>query len=365
MIEIPYIPGDGVGPEVTQSMMRVVDAAIEVCYSKCINWIRCLAGQEALIKTGSLLPQRTIYEISNHVASIKGPLTTPIGNGHRSLNVQLRQMFDLYACVRPVKYYPGVKSPLIDPHNVNITVFRENTEDIYAGIEYPVNSPKSLDLQDWIDKPLNFPSAFALKPVSIEGSKRLIRSAFEYANKTGLNHVTLVHKGNIMKHTEGLFRDCGYEVAKEYPNIKVDDCICDAFMQNAILHPENYDVVATLNLNGDYISDMLAALVGGIGISPGANINYDTGQAIFEATHGTAPSIAARGIVNPCSCILSGAMLLDYLEYPAAARLIDDCVAEAILDGDVTKDLSTNGISLSTTKFTDIIVQKIKSHAKS
>ena len=315
VVDVPCIEGDGVGPEVTPAMKSVVRAAIRRVYGtwRNIHWVDLPAGQRSCEEFGTPLPESTLKALADYHVGIKGPLTTPVGGGIRSLNVAIRQALDLYVCMRPVRWYKGISSPVVHPEKVEMVVFRENTEDIYAGIEWKAGSPEASRLYEFlhdemgVKNQVRFPqsSAFGIKPVSLEGTKRLVRAACSYAEQTGRNHVTLVHKGNIMKFTEGGFREWGYEVGHEEfeGRVSMDDCIADAFFQNALLKPEAYDVVATLNLNGDYISDMLAAQVGGIGISPGANLNYETGCSVFEATHGTAPDIAGKNRVNPSSMI--------------------------------------------------------------
>jgi isocitrate dehydrogenase len=364
---IPYIEGDGVGEEITSVMKSVVEAAVKKAYgdTKHIIWKEIFAGGKAKEITGTYLPEETLEAIKQYKVAIKGPLTTPVGKGIRSLNVTLRQTLDLYVCLRPVSYYQGVPSPVKHPENVDMVVFRENTEDIYAGIEWESGSEEVGKVIAFLSKEMQvnkirFPesSAIGIKPVSVEGSERLIRSAISYALEHKRRNVTLVHKGNIMKFTEGGFRKWGYELAKrefgamedERGTVKIEregqeplviqDCICDAFLQNILLKPESYDVIATLNLNGDYISDALAAEVGGIGIAPGANINYESGFAIFEATHGTAPDIAGKNIVNPLSLVLSAQMMLSYLGWVEAAQLITEVVQKAISDGIVTTDFA-------------------------
>ncbi|MBG0767639.1 MAG: NADP-dependent isocitrate dehydrogenase [Spirochaetaceae bacterium] len=364
---IPYIEGDGVGEEITSVMKSVVEAAVKKAYgdTKHIIWKEIFAGGKAKEITGTYLPEETLEAIKQYKVAIKGPLTTPVGKGIRSLNVTLRQTLDLYVCLRPVSYYQGVPSPVKHPENVDMVVFRENTEDIYAGIEWESGSEEVGKVIAFLSKEMQvnkirFPesSALGIKPVSVEGSERLIRSAISYALEHKRRNVTLVHKGNIMKFTEGGFRKWGYELAKrefgamedERGTVKIEregqeplviqDCICDAFLQNILLKPESYDVIATLNLNGDYVSDALAAEVGGIGIAPGANINYESGFAIFEATHGTAPDIAGKNIVNPLSLVLSAQMMLSYLGWVEAAQLITEVVQKAISDGIVTTDFA-------------------------
>ncbi|MBQ2123363.1 MAG: NADP-dependent isocitrate dehydrogenase [Bacteroidaceae bacterium] len=376
---IPYITGDGVGAEITPSMIAVVNAAMTKAYGNenTIDWLELKAGETAYNELGTYLPDATLEALTQHKVAIKGPLTTPIGGGIRSLNVTLRQTMDLYVCQRPVKWYTGVESPVKHPEKVDMVVFRENTEDIYAGIEWAAGTPEAEKFFNFLRdemgvKKVRFPetSSFGVKPVSEEGTKRLVRAACQYAIDHNRPSVTLVHKGNIMKFTEGGFKKWGYEVAEaefgEYiksGKLVVNDCIADAFLQNALLKPENYSVVATLNLNGDYVSDMLAAQVGGIGIAPGANINYDNGNAIFEATHGTAPDIAGKNIVNPCSIILSAVMMLEYLGWNEAAALIETALEGAFKDGKATADLARfmqNGTALGTKEFTQELVNRIQ-----
>lgn len=376
---IPYITGDGVGAEITPSMIAVVNAAMAKAYGNenTIDWLELKAGETAYNELGTYLPDATLEALTQHKVAIKGPLTTPIGGGIRSLNVTLRQTMDLYVCQRPVKWYTGVESPVKHPEKVDMVVFRENTEDIYAGIEWAAGTPEAEKFFNFLRdemgvKKVRFPktSSFGVKPVSEEGTKRLVRAACQYAIDHNRPSVTLVHKGNIMKFTEGGFKKWGYEVAEaefgEYiksGKLVINDCIADAFLQNALLKPENYSVVATLNLNGDYVSDMLAAQVGGIGIAPGANINYDNENAIFEATHGTAPDIAGRNIVNPCSIILSAVMMLEYLGWNEAAALIESALEGAFKDGKATADLARfmqNGTALGTKEFTQELVNRIQ-----
>ncbi len=373
-IDIPYIAGDGVGQEITPVMQSVVNAAMKKAYGtkRSINWIEFLAGEKAYKEVGTPLPEETLKAFADHHVGIKGPLTTPVGGGIRSLNVALRQGLDLYVCLRPVRWFKGVESPVKHPERVNMVVFRENTEDIYAGIEWPSASPEAKKFYEFLHdemgvRNVRFPdtSAFGVKPVSSEGSERLVRAACQYAVQQNLNHVTLVHKGNIMKFTEGGFKNWGYALAEsEFKDqVRMDDCIADAFLQNALLKPEAYDVVATLNLNGDYISDMLAAQVGGIGISPGANINYEAGRAIFEATHGTAPDIAGTDVVNPSSIILSSAMMLQHLGLNEAADLIPQALEKSFAEGKATADLARfmpQGQALGTKAFGDNLVAHIE-----
>lgn len=375
---VPFIQGDGVGPEVTSSMIKVLNAAIEKAYSgtKSIEWKEVAAGGKAFEQYGSYLPDETIEAFKEYHIGIKGPLMTPVGGGIRSLNVALRQGLDLFVCQRPVRWFRGICSPVKHPEKVDMVVFRENTEDIYAGIEWEAGSDEARKLYRFLKEEMGvikvrFPesSAYGIKPVSREGTERLVRAACQYAVTHHLPSVTIVHKGNIMKYTEGGFKKWAYELAErefgEYlasGELVIKDCICDAFLQNALLKPEEYSVIATLNLNGDYISDMLAAQVGGIGIAPGANINYDSGDAIFEATHGIAPDIAGKNIVNPCSNILSGVMMLDYMGWQEAARLVEDVLEEAFSEGRATIDLARlmdGGIAMGTKEFTDYLVTKI------
>ena len=378
-VEIPFIEGDGVGPEITAATQKVVNAAIEKAYNgrRRILWKEVLAGGKAFEQTGTWLPDETMQAFRDYRVGIKGPLTTPVGGGIRSLNVALRQTLDLYVCLRPVRWYPGVQSPVKAPEKVNMCVFRENTEDIYAGIEWEAGTPEAEKFYKFLKDEMGvtkvrFPesSSFGVKPVSREGTERLVRAACQYALDHHLPSVTLVHKGNIMKFTEGGFKKWGYELAqREFADALADgrlvikDCIADAFLQNTLLSPEDYSVIATLNLNGDYVSDQLAAMVGGIGIAPGANINYKTGHAIFEATHGTAPTIAGKDVVNPCSIILSAVMMLEYLGWKEAATLIEKALEQSFLDARATHDLARfmpNGTSLSTSAFTREIVERIE-----
>ncbi len=376
---VPFITGDGVGAEVTPSMQAIVDAAVRKAYGSVrhIEWKEVLAGERAFRKTGAWLPDETMAAFKEYLVGIKGPLTTPVGGGIRSLNVALRQTLDLFVCLRPVRWYRGVHSPVREPEKVNMCVFRENTEDIYAGIEWEAGTPEAEKFYHFLETEMKvtkvrFPetSSFGVKPVSKEGTERLVRAACQYALDHGLPSVTLVHKGNIMKFTEGGFKKWGYELAqREFAEelatgkLVIKDCIADAFLQNTLLTPEKYSVIATLNLNGDYVSDQLAAMVGGIGIAPGANINYHSGHAIFEATHGTAPDIAGNDIVNPCSIILSAVMMLEYLGWKEAADLIDSALEKSFLESRATADLARfmpGGVSLSTSAFTREIVKRIE-----
>lgn len=379
---IPFIKGDGVGPEVTLAMQKIVDCAIAKAYGgvRKIEWMEVPAGGSAYEKYGTYLPDETMEAFKEYHIGIKGPLMTPVGGGIRSLNVALRQGLDLYVCLRPVRWFSGVVSPVRHPENVDMVIFRENTEDIYAGIEWEQGTPEARRFYTFLHDEMGvtkvrFPetSSFGVKPVSIEGSERLIRSAIQYALDHNRPSVTLVHKGNIMKFTEGGFKKWGYELAqREFPDalasgkLVIKDCICDAFLQNALLKPEDYSVIATLNLNGDYVSDMLAAQVGGIGIAPGANINYVTGNAIFEATHGIAPDIAGKDIVNPCSNLLSAVMLLEHIGWNEPAGLIVAALEKSFSEGYATADLARfmpDGKPMGTTAFTGHIINIINTQA--
>jgi isocitrate dehydrogenase len=383
---IPFIEGDGTGPDIWRAAQHVLDGAVERAYGRKrrIAWLEVLAGEKAKNQTGSWLPDETLAAIDHYLVAIKGPLTTPVGGGFRSLNVALRQKLDLYACVRPVRYFPGVPSPVKAPQDVNMVIFRENTEDIYAGIEYKARSEDARRVIGFLRdemgvQTIRFPesSAIGIKPISEEGSKRLIRSAIDYALTQRYTSVTLVHKGNIMKYTEGGFRDWGYAVAREeygaaeidggpwcrLPNgLVIKDVIADAFLQQILTRPKEYGVIATMNLNGDYISDALAAQVGGIGIAPGANINYLTGHAVFEATHGTAPKYAGQDKVNPGSVILSGEMMFRYLGWQEAADLIISSLEKTIGQKRVTYDferLMSGATLLSTSGFGRAMVENM------
>jgi isocitrate dehydrogenase len=375
---IPFIEGDGTGPDIWRASKHVFDEAVRIAYggTRRIVWFETLAGEKAKNELESWLPEDTLTAIRHHLVAIKGPLTTPVGGGFRSLNVALRQQLDLYACVRPVRHFAGVPSPVKRPEDVDMVVFRENTEDIYAGVEYRARSDEARGLIDYLINQLGatsirFPesSGIGIKPISEEGTSRLMRAAIRYAIAHHRKSVTLVHKGNIMKFTEGAFRDWGYQVAKQefgatdyeggpwqvLPNgIVIKDVIADAFLQQILTRPKEYDVVATPNLNGDYISDALAAQVGGIGIAPGANINYVTGHAVFEATHGTAPKYAGKDMVNPGSLILSGEMMLRYMGWNEAADLIIRGLERTIAQKRVTYDferMMEGATKLSTSEF--------------
>jgi len=382
---IPFIEGDGTGPDIWAASQRVLDAAVAKAYrgNRALGWFEVYAGEKAKDRWDSWLPDDTLKAIDHYLVAIKGPLTTPVGGGFRSLNVTLRQKLDLYACVRPVRYFQGVPSPVRKPEEVDMVIFRENTEDIYAGIEYRARTPEAerliAFLTDELGATMRFPasSGIGIKPVSEEGTKRLVRAAIDYALAQGRTSVTLVHKGNIMKYTEGAFRDWGYQVARdEYAATELDggpwlqlpsglvmkDVIADAFLQQILTRPAEYDVIATLNLNGDYVSDALAAQVGGIGIAPGANINYLTGHAIFEATHGTAPKYAGQDKVNPGSLILSGEMMLRYLGWGEAADLIVRGLERTITQNRVTYDfarLKEGATLLKTSEFGSALIENM------
>jgi isocitrate dehydrogenase len=402
---IPFIEGDGIGPDVWSASRKVLDAAVEKLYKgeRKIEWKEMLAGEKAFNKTGEWLPAATLDIAKEYLVSIKGPLTTPVGGGIRSLNVALRQELDLYVCLRPVNWFKGVPSPVYHPEDVNMTIFRENTEDIYAGIEFKMGSEEVQKLMHFlktelgVDKQIRFPESTALgiKPVSKEGSQRLIKAAIQYAIEQKKPSVTLVHKGNIMKFTEGGFKNWGYEIAKEafgeqvftwmeWEAIKaaqneeaannalkkasvegkiiINDCIADNFLQQILLAPKDFSVIATLNLNGDYISDALAAAVGGIGIAPGGNINYTTGHAVFEATHGTAPRFANTNTMNPSSLLLSGVMMLEYMGWNEAADAIVESLKTTIKRKRVTIDfynLMHDATLLKTNEFAEELIKNL------
>jgi isocitrate dehydrogenase len=401
---IPFIEGDGTGPDIWAAASRVLDAAVQKAYSgkRSLVWKEVLAGEKAFHLTGEWLPQETMDAVREYIIAIKGPLTTPIGGGIRSLNVAMRQGLDLYTCLRPVRYFPGVPSPVKRPQDVNMVIFRENTEDIYSGIEYPMGSAEANKLIKFLQEELGvanirFPetSGIGIKPVSKEGTSRLVRAAIKYAINEGRKSVTLVHKGNIMKYTEGAFKNWGYDVAenefgdkvftwRQYDLIKdadgtaaadqaqaraeaegkiiIKDTIADIFLQQVLTRPAEFDVVATMNLNGDYISDALAAQVGGIGIAPGANINYDTGHAVFEATHGTAPKYAGLDKVNPSSVLLSGEMMLRHLQWNEAADLIIQAMEKTIASKIVTYDfarLMEGATEVKTSRFADELIKNL------
>ncbi|WP_297090478.1 NADP-dependent isocitrate dehydrogenase [uncultured Draconibacterium sp.] len=401
---IPFIEGDGIGKDITGPSQRVIDAAVAKAYgdSKKITWKEVLAGEKAYHQVGSYLPDETIEAFKEYLIGIKGPLQTPVGGGIRSLNVALRQTLDLYVCVRPVRWFKGVPSPIRYPSMVDMHIFRENTEDIYAGIEYMVGDEQTKKFRDFLINEMGvdqvrFPesSSFGVKPISKDGSERLTKAAIEYAIDRQLPSVTIVHKGNIMKFTEGAFKNWSYDLAesefaeqtftwRQYEALKKDkgeldankaldeakkagkvivkDCITDAFLQESLLHPWDHSVIATMNLNGDYVSDQLAAMVGGIGISPGANINYQSGYAIFEATHGTAPNIAGTGKANPGSLILSAVMMLEYMGWQDAAEHVYDAMEHVFAKRKVTSDLHAQmegATLLSTSEFADAIIKNM------
>ena len=387
---IPFIEGDGTGPDIWNASVRVFDAAVAKAYggARKVAWTEVMAGEKSFEATGDWLPEATLEAFKTHLVGIKGPLTTPVGGGIRSLNVALRQILDLYTCLRPVRYFDGVPSPVKRPELTNMVIFRENSEDIYAGIEFEQGSDDAARFKSLLDEhfgdrfqKIRFPrtAGLGIKPISQEGTDRLVRAAIQYAIDQDLPSVTLVHKGNIMKFTEGAFRDWGYEVAakqfagqeldggpwqtvknpKTGTDIVIKDVIADAFLQQILTRPGEYSVIATMNLNGDYISDALAACVGGIGIAPGANINYDTGHAIFEATHGTAPKYAGQDKVNPGSVILSGEMMFRHLGWHEAADLIVKGIAAAIAARTVTYDferLMEDATLLKCSEFGEAIV---------
>jgi len=398
---IPFIEGDGIGVDIWTPARKVFDTAVKTVYrdSKKVEWLEIFAGEKAYHEKGEWLPEESLEAIKKHLVAIKGPLTTPIGGGIRSLNVQLRQTLDLYVCLRPVRWFKGVPSPLIHPEYTDMVIFRENTEDIYAGIEFQAGTPECKRLvnilqDDFGARGIRFPetTSIGIKPVSKDGTERLVRASIEYAIEHKKPSVTIVHKGNIMKFTEGSFKKWGYDLAeREFANqvftwemydsilatdgvdaanqaqedalaagkVLIKDCIADAFLQEILLYPKQHSVVATLNLNGDYISDALAACVGGIGIAPGANINYATGYSVFEATHGTAPKLAGKDMVNPSSIILSGAMMFEYMGWTEVAKLIENSVESAIASKRVTFDfhrLMENAELLSTSEFGDEII---------
>ena len=387
---IPFIEGDGIGPDIWAAAVRVFDAAVEKAYGgeRKIHWFEIYAGEKADSTWGSWLPEDSLEAVRSYKVAIKGPLTTPVGGGIRSLNVALRQKLDLYACVRPVRWFQGVPSPVKEPGQVDMVIYRENSEDIYAGIEWAAGTDDCKKVITFLTDEMGvtgirFPdtAGIGVKPVSSEGTKRLVRSAIQHAIENKRKTVTLVHKGNIMKFTEGGFKDWGYQVAREEFGgelidggpwtkittddgfeITVKDVIADAMLQQILLRPAEYDVIATLNLNGDYISDALAAMVGGIGIAPGANIKYDTGEAIFEATHGTAPKYAGQDKVNPSSVILSGVMMFDYMGWPEAGELIVNGIEGAIAKKTVTYDfhrLMDGATKLKCSEFGTAIIENM------
>lgn len=384
---IPYIEGDGTGPDIWAAAVRVLDGAIAVAYGgrRRIEWLEVLAGEKAAERTGSWFPAETEEAFREYLVGIKGPLTTPVGTGFRSLNVTLRQKLDLYVCLRPIKYFAGVPSPVRSPEDVDMVVFRENTEDVYAGFEVQSGTSEARRIIDFVHAELGWEirpdSGIGIKPISESGTARLVEAAILYAIEHGRRSITLVHKGNIQKFTEGAFRQWGYRVAAErFPDqtiawedlpasgdvpdgkVLIKDAIADIFLQQILTRPREFDVIATMNLNGDYISDALAAQVGGIGIAPGANINNHTGHAIFEATHGTAPKYAGKNVVNPSSVILSGVLMLEHMGWTEAAQAIDRALSATIAAGLVTYDfarLTTGATQLSTSAFADEIVTRL------
>ncbi len=377
---VGYIEGDGTGPDIWAAARLILDGAVAKAYGgqRGIAWLELLAGEKAFAQVGDILPEQTVSDIADLKVAIKGPLTTPVGKGFRSINVSLRQRLDLYACIRPVRWLMGVPSPITRPDQVDMVVFRENTEDVYAGLEWPAGSEQAEKLRAFLEKELGAAtrpgSAIGIKPMSELGSKRLIRRAFDFALAQGRESVTLVHKGNIMKYTEGAFRDWGYELAEqEYPGrfaregqplkpgqIVLKDRIADNMFQQALLRPQEFDVLATPNLNGDYLSDALAAMVGGLGMAPGANIG--DAAAVFEATHGSAPKYAGLDKVNPCSVALSGVMLLEHLGWPEAAKLIAPAISRTILSGRVTYDLARQiegAQEVGCSRFASLVVENL------
>jgi isocitrate dehydrogenase len=378
---IPYIVGDGTGSDIWRATVRVLDRAVEICWpgKRKILWKEVLAGEKAFKETGTWLPPETVQSFKEYRVGIKGPLTTPVGEGIRSLNVALRMALDLYACVRPVRHFPGVPSPVKEPHKVDMVVFRENTEDVYVGFELESEKRETRELLDYLLSKYGWhirpDSGIGIKPISRSGSRRLIKAAMDYAVAKGRKSVTLVHKGNIQKFTEGAFRKWGYELARESyrdavvtweecngspppGKILIKDAIADIFFQQSLLRPEEFDVIATMNLNGDYLSDALAAQVGGIGMAPGGNINYESGYALFEATHGTAPKYANLDKVNPSSLILSGAMMLDYMGWRDASTRIGKGLEKTLASKKVTYDLARlmqGAEEVSCSRFADLV----------
>lgn len=408
---IPFIEGDGIGSDIWKAARPVLDAAVTLAYKgkHQLCWLEVLAGEKALTQMGSLLPDETVQAFEYYKVGIKGPLTTPVGGGHRSLNVALRRKLDLYACLRPVRWVPGVPTPVCHPEKVDMVIFRENTEDLYAGVEFQSGTAPARQFQAWLRATapddyakIRFPgtSGFSIKPISREGSERLVRAALNYALTHNRKCVTLIHKGNIMKHTEGAFTEWGYSLAensfgdrvytmRQYQAVKaehgesvadaerdaalakgrlwVNDVITDAAFEQTFTRPEEFDVIATMNLNGDYLSDALTAQVGGLGIAPGANLNFESGIALFEATHGTAPSLAGKNVANPCSLILSGTLMLHHLGWDAAADLAEKAVAATIASGRVTFDfqrLIPEAHLVSTTEFGQAVIQQMQTIRK-
>jgi len=383
---IPYIEGDGIGPDIWHSAVRVFDAAVNKAYGdkRQVEWKEVFAGEKAQQKTGEWLPESTLDAFKQYLVGIKGPLTTPVGGGYRSLNVALRQKLDLYVCLRPITHFKGVPSPVKKPELIDMVVFRENTEDVYAGFEIKQGTPEATQLISYLKSKFGWPlrpdSGIGIKPISVTGTERLVRAAINYAITHKRKSVTFVHKGNIQKFTEGAFAEWGYNLAKrefaehtvpwdesgnaDTDKIIIQDTIADIFLQQILTRPTNFDVIATMNLNGDYISDALAAQVGGIGIAPGANINFENGYAIFEATHGTAPKYAGKNVVNPSSLILSGKMMFDYMGWTEAAQLIEAGIRKVIAQKTVTYDfarLMENAEKVSTSDFGSAIIENMQS----
>ncbi len=387
---IPYITGDGIGRDITPVAMKVFDAAVEKAYNgqRKVEWLKILAGEEALEKKGEPLPEETIEAIKEHVVAIKGPLTTPVGGGYRSLNVTMRQVMDLFVCFRPVRYFDGVPSPMKHPELLDVIIFRENTEDVYAGIEWPYDSKEAIEVQNFLKDKLNVDikenSGIGIKPISVSGSKRIGKAAIDYALKYGRKSVTVMHKGNIMKYTEGLFKNAIYQLAEEeykdtvitekeltekyngkLPDGKIllNDRIADAMFQQILLRPSEYDIIVAPNLNGDYISDACAAQVGGLGMAPGGNINFNTHIALFEATHGSAPKHAGKNEINPGSMLLSGSEMFEYMGWDEVKKVIITAIEKTIKEKYVTYDLARqidDAIKVSTSDFGDRIIKNME-----
>ncbi len=382
-ITVPFITGDGIGREIMPVCRDVVDAAVRQAYNgnRSIEWLEVMAGQEAFRQNGAYLPEETIAAFREYLVGLKGPLKTPSGRGVRSLSIMLRQALDLYACQRPFRYFYGVTSPVKYPDRINLCVFRESTEDVYAGIEWPIGSEKGKRFGAFLtgelqEEKVRFPesTAFGVKPISREGTERIVRCAIEYALSHNRRSVTLVHNGNIMKYTEGAFCNWAYEMAeREYGTylssgrLVLNGITCDAFFQSAILHPEEYGVIVTSNLNGDYISDVFAAQVGGVGMSPGGNINFETGHAIFEATHGVASDIVGRNVANPCSLVLAAGMMLEYLGWKEASDLIVTAIERTLRQGITTADIADSfkhGACVGTREFGEALVGAMTSGSR-
>jgi isocitrate dehydrogenase len=382
---IPYIEGDGIGIDIWPAAQGVFDAVVEKAYKgqRKINWLEVLAGQKAFDSVKEWLPEDTISKFEEYGVGIKGPLTTPVGEGIRSINVSIRQIMDLYVCLRPIKYFNGIQTPTKNPQDVDITLFRENTEDVYAGKELEEGSEEVQKINEFLNKEFGWEiredSGIGIKPISRTATERLVRASLNYAVESNKKNLALVHKGNIMKFTEGAFRKWGYELVREEfsdvaiswedcngepgDKILIQDVIADAFLQQILIKPESFDVIATTNLNGDYASDALAAQIGGIGISPGGNINYETGKAVFEATHGTAPKYAGKDQANPGSLILSGEMMFRYMGWDEAADLTIKTMEKSILDGNVTYDLARGrdeAKTLKSSEFADSLIDNLK-----